>query len=166
MNHSALERPNTNNYFQFYGLEEIFGIDLKVLKNHYLEKSKQYHPDYFGDDPQSQNIAVATSSFNNIAYKTLNSDIRRAQYLVELKLSGNEDGHTLPQAFLMEMMDLNEAVDDVQEDGKPALLASIGALKEQILTDIRTAAGNADWHETRIAVLKWKYLERLEARLA
>jgi len=166
MNHSALERPNTNNYFQFYGLEEVFGIDQKVLKTHYLEKSKQYHPDYFGDDPQAQNIAVATSSFNNIAYKTLSSDIRRAQYLVELKLSGNEDGHTLPQTFLMEMMDLNEAVDDVEDAGKPALLASIGALKEAVLNEIRTAADEADWHETRIAVLKWKYLERLEARLA
>lgn len=166
MNHSALERPNTNNYFQFYGLEEVFGIDQKVLKNHYLEKSKQYHPDYFGDDPQAQNIAVATSSFNNIAYKTLSSDIRRAQYLVELKLSGNEDGHTLPQTFLMEMMDLNEAVDDVLEAGKSALLENIMALKEQILLEIRAAAEKADWHETRIAVLKWKYLERLEARLA
>ena len=165
MSHPVLERPNTNNYFLFYGLEEVFDIDKAVLKNCYLDKSKLYHPDYYGDDPQAQNIAVASSSFNNIAYKTLSNDIRRAQYLVELKLSHGDDNIKLPQEFLMDMMDLNELIDEVDENSKPSLDTKIERLKSELLETIKTKASEALWLETQIAVLKWKYIERLETRM-
>lgn len=165
MSHPVLERPNTNNYFLFYGLEEVFDIDKAVLKNCYLDKSKLYHPDYYGDDPQAQNIAVASSSFNNIAYKTLSNDIRRAQYLVELKLSHGDDNIKLPQEFLMDMMELNEMIDEVDENSKQSIDAQIESLKSDLLETIKTKATEALWLETQIAVLKWKYIERLEARM-
>lgn len=165
MSHPVLERPNTNNYFLFYGLEEVFDIDKAVLKNCYLDKSKLYHPDYYGDDPQAQNIAVASSSFNNIAYKTLSNDIRRAQYLVELKLSHGDDNIKLPQEFLMDMMELNEMIDEVDENSKQSIDTQIESLKSELLETIKTKATEALWLETQIAVLKWKYIERLEARM-
>lgn len=165
MSHPVLERPNTNNYFLFYGLEEVFDIDKTVLKNCYLDKSKLYHPDYYGDDPQAQNIAVASSSFNNIAYKTLSNDIRRAQYLVELKFSHVDDNIKLPQEFLMDMMDLNELIDEVDENSKPSIDTQIETLKSELLETIKTKATEALWLETQIAVLKWKYIERLETRM-
>jgi len=165
MSHPVLERPNTNNYFIFYGLDEVFDIDKAVLKNCYLDKSKLYHPDYYGDDAQAQNIAVASSSFNNIAYKTLSNDIRRAQYLVELKLSQGDDNIKLPQEFLMDMMDLNEMIDEVDENSKPSIDAQIESLKSELLETIKTKASEALWLETQIAVLKWKYIERLETRM-
>ena len=165
MSHPVLERPNTNNYFLFYGLEEVFDIDKAVLKNCYLDKSKLYHPDYYGDDPQAQNIAVASSSFNNIAYKTLSNDIRRAQYLVELKLSHGDDSIKLPQDFLMDMMDLNELIDELDENTKPSIDTQIESLKSELLETIKTKATEALWLETQIAVLKWKYIERLETRM-
>jgi molecular chaperone HscB len=165
MSHPALERPNTNNYFLFYGLEEVFDIDKAVLKNCYLDKSKLYHPDYYGDDPQAQNIAVASSSFNNIAYKTLSNDIRRAQYLVELKLSHGDDNIKLPQEFLMDMMELNELIDEADENSKPSIDTQIEKLKSELLETIKTKAIEAFWLETQIAVLKWKYIERLETRM-
>jgi molecular chaperone HscB len=165
MSHPVLERPNTNNYFLFYGLEEVFDIDKAVLKNCYLDKSKLYHPDYYGDDPQAQNIAVASSSFNNIAYKTLSNDIRRAQYLVELKFSHGDDNIKLPQEFLMDMMDLNELIDEVDENTKPSIDTQIEKLKSELLETIKTKATEALWLETQIAVLKWKYIERLETRM-
>jgi molecular chaperone HscB len=165
MSHPVLERPNTNNYFIFYGLDEVFDIDKAVLKNCYLDKSKLYHPDYYGDDAQAQNIAVASSSFNNIAYKTLSNDIRRAQYLVELKLSHGDDSIKLPQEFLMDMMELNELIDEADENSKPSIDAQIEKLKSELLETIKTKATEALWLETQIAVLKWKYIERLETRM-
>lgn len=164
MNHSALERPDTNNYFRFYGLEERFDIDLNELKTRYLDKSKQYHPDFFGDDPQSQNIAVATSSFNNIAYKTLNNAIKRAQYLTELKLHNEDDSIKLSQEFLMEMMELNEAIDDMQPSNKSALELQIETLKTSVSNEIFQSATDQKWLETQMGILKWKYLERLSSR--
>jgi molecular chaperone HscB len=161
----VLERPNTNNYFIFYGLDEVFDIDKAVLKNCYLDKSKLYHPDYYGDDSQAQNIAVASSSFNNIAYKTLSNDIRRAQYLVELKLNHGDDNIKLPQEFLMDMMDLNEMIDEADSASNTSIGEQIEKLKTEVLATIKSKATQALWLETQIAVLKWKYIERLEARM-
>mgnify|MGYP000023220357 CR=1 FL=1 len=161
----VLERPNTNNYFLFYGLDEVFDIDKAVLKNCYLDKSKLYHPDFYGEDPQAQNIAVASSSFNNIAFKTLSNDIRRAQYLVELKLSHSEEAIRLPQEFLMDMMELNEIIDEADAGSDTSIGAQIEKLKTEVLETIKSNASQALWLETQIAVLKWKYIERLETRM-
>lgn len=160
----ALQRPDTNNYFVFYGLPVTFNTDPKLLKQRFLEMSKQYHPDFYGDDPEAQNVAIAVTAFNNKAYKILGSDISRAQYLVELHGMG-EDRQALPQDFLMDMMELNEAIDEIDENSKPALISQVNAMRDDILEQVRKSAGLGQWHETQIAVLKWRYLERLEQRL-
>lgn len=165
MIHLNLERPDTNNYFRFYGLEERFDIDQSELKRCYLEKSKKYHPDFYGDDPQAQNIAVATSSYNNLAYKTLSNDIRRAGYLLEIKTDKDAENTTLPGDFLMEMMELNESIDEIDSDSKPVLVEKINLLKEETANAIKDFAMKQKWPETQMEFLKWKYLERLESRL-
>ncbi len=165
MSHLNLERPDTNNYFRFYGLEERFDIDQSELKRCYLEKSKKYHPDFYGDDPQAQNIAVATSSYNNLAYKTLSNDIRRAGYLLEIKFDKDAENTTLPGDFLMEMMELNESIDEMDPDSKPLLVEKIKLLKEETSQGIKNYALEQNWQETQMEFLKWKYLERLESRL-
>jgi len=165
----AIERPDTNNYFNFYGIEQSFQIDATALKKLFLEKSRQFHPDFYTHDPESQNIALAVSSFNNKAYKILGNEISRAQYLIELHLTEEDSKQALPNAFLMEMMDLNEAIDDLayaRDEAKEAQLsAEIRQLKEDILSEINSKATEANWHDTQIAILKWKYLERLESRM-
>lgn len=160
----VLQRPDTNNYFVFYGLPVTFHTDPRLLRQKFMDMSKQYHPDFYGHDPQAQNVALAVTSFNNKAYRILSNDISRAQYLVELNGMG-EDKQTLPQDFLMDMMELNEAVDEMKEGSKPALMSQVNAMKEEILEQVRKSAGAGQWQETQIAVLKWRYLERLEQRL-
>lgn len=158
-------RPNTNNYFQFYGLEEKFEIDTVELRKLYLEKSKEFHPDFYGDNAEAQNTAIAISSYNNLAYKILNNDINRAQYLLDTINNREDNKATLPQSFLMEMMELNESIDEMDETKKPAIRKEIESLKQSTLENIKSAAIVKDWENCRIAVLKWKYLERLELRL-
>ncbi len=164
-----IERPDTNNYFRFYGIEQTFVIDTGKLKTLFLEKSRQFHPDFYTHDPESQNIALAVSAFNNQAYKILGNAISRAQYLVQLNKPEEGDKEQLPNAFLMEMMDLNEAIDDLafskDEVQEQQLKSDISTLKENIQTEISRQATGANWHDTQIAILKWKYLERLETRM-
>lgn len=160
----ALQRPDTSNYFGFYGLPVTFNTDPKLLRQKFLDISKQYHPDFYGDDPESQNVAVAVTAFNNKAYKVLSNDVSRAQYLVELNGMG-EDKQALPQDFLMDMMELNEAIDEMDENSKPALMSQVNTLREEVLEQVRKNAGDNQWQNTQIAVLKWRYLERLEQRM-
>jgi molecular chaperone HscB len=164
-----IERPDTSNYFRFYGIEQSFAIDTAKLKTLFLEKSRQFHPDFYTHDPESQNIALAVSAFNNQGYKLLNNEISRAQYLVDLHQDKENEKQQLPNSFLMEMMDLNEAIDELGSSENEAkvqqLRSEIGSIKDETLSEIRRLAGEANWHDTQVALLKWRYLERLEGRI-
>ena len=60
------------NYFEFFGLEPKFQIDLKALKLLYYEKMKQFHPDMTVDASLSeQRETLRLSALNNEAYKVL-----------------------------------------------------------------------------------------------
>jgi hypothetical protein len=85
--------------------------------------------------------------------------------LVELKLSHGDDNIKLPQEFLMDMMEINELIDEADENSKPSIDTQIEKLKSELLETIKTKAIEAFWLETQIAVLKWKYIERLETRM-
>ena len=165
MNWGKLILPDTRDYFSFYGLEAKFAIDINQLKQLFLEKSKLYHPDFYIGDAEEQNIAVSSTAYNNLAYKTLGSDISRASYLLTLKTSSEDINHTLPQAFLMEMMELNEMIDDINEQNRYDIEDQIQALKSVALKSIRQYATEGIWTSLQLEILKWRYLERLENRL-
>lgn len=164
MNSGFPVKPDTENYFRFYGIDEKFGIDAGELKQKYFQVSKTYHPDYYGDNPEAQNLALSVSAYNNAAYKTLSNEISRAQYLCSLKINRSEEKQAeLPGTFLFEMMELNEAIDENQTDHE--LINRISSLREETLQEMRNSAIAGQWEQTEIAVLKWKYLERLANRL-
>lgn len=160
-----MERPDTSNYFRFYGLPERFEMDTAALKSLYLEKSKLYHPDFYGHDPESQTLAVASSAYNNMAYKILSNDVQRAMYLTSLKFEDSDNPPALPQAFLMDMMDINEDIDEADDAGRTDLLNRIDGIRTQTLQEIKSQAVQENWPLLQIAILKWKYLERLLGRL-
>ncbi|MDP2176511.1 MAG: Fe-S protein assembly co-chaperone HscB [Bacteroidota bacterium] len=159
--------PNLNDYFSFYDLKPLYAIDKGELKQRYFELSKQYHPDHFGDSFSHQNEAILVSTYNNKAYKTLNNDISRAQYLVDLFHHTSEHSDsTLPQDFLFEMMDINESIDEADETEKQTVIKKeIEGFQADIKTDIEALANQEQWQDLQIALLKWKYIERLNQRI-
>lgn len=157
--------PDTRDYFSFYQLEQKFDIDSAHLKQLFLDKSKAYHPDFFLGDAEAQNIAVSTTAYNNLAYKTLNSDVSRASYLLELKIQNDDKQVALPQVFLMDMMELNEALDELNDDNRNAFEDQIHALKNTTLDAIKSTARSEAWTDLQMEILKWRYLERIENRL-
>jgi molecular chaperone HscB len=165
MQNELLEKPDTSNYFSFYGLEAKFELDGEKLKQLYLEKSKLYHPDFYANDSKSYNTALMASAYNNQAYKILNSEISRASYLLELKKPQLEN-KTLPQDFLMEMLELNEAIDEMTDINRYDIEDKIDAYRKQSLTSIRASARSEQWDELQMHMLEWKYLERLKDRLS
>ena len=159
------ELPDTKNCFKFYELEEVYDIDKTLLKEKYLEKSKLYHPDFHAGDQRLYQIAVSASAFNNQAFKILDNDISRASHLLDLNQSDSNENAKLPQAFLMEMLELNEAIDEINDDNRYDLEDQINAFKKSGKVEIAECARQSDWNNLRMAILKWKYLERLENRL-
>jgi molecular chaperone HscB len=85
---------------------------MDLLRQRYLSRSKEFHPDFFAQQgEEAQQEALRWTAYNNEAFQVLSNRDRRFQYLLGL-LGHWEEGErsSLPQSFLMEMMDLNEAI--------------------------------------------------------
>lgn len=104
------------NYYQLFGLEAKFNLDLNELSATYQALQKTVHPDRFAhSSSQQQLLAVQKSAEINDAFQTLKQPILRGEYL--LKLRGTE----LPLeqesfgdvSFLMEQMELREMLGDI-----------------------------------------------------
>jgi molecular chaperone HscB len=169
------------NYFDFYGLEELFFIDEKQLKTKYIEISKSSHPDFFVNDQAAYQIALAKTSLNNVAYKALSNWQRRIPYVLKLNGVLQESKNDIPQAFLMEMMDINEAVMDLQMEPSEGALEKIKikiesydkSLSDELRSKTEQAdqlkKSKADWlvklEELKEIYLKRKYVLRLKETL-
>jgi len=128
------------NYFELYGLPVCFNPDQDEVKRKFYALSKQYHPDfYIGQSPEKQEEALELSTLNNKAYQVLKDDQKRLHYVLQLKeqLSDGEN-YSLPPVFLMEMMEVNEALMEQEFDSDPEKLAVIAGDVAVIETTLNT----------------------------
>lgn len=165
------------NYFEFFEIPISFGIDEADLKKKFYQNSKRFHPDLHAQAGfADQDEMLKMSTFNNLAYKTLSHADRRLAYILELFAKiGKDIKSTMPQMFLMEMMDINEQVMDIQMDYSPIAHEK---LKSEIENAVQCLdAEVADFINSMTPIvgddprldkaldyhLKKKYLKRLEA---
>lgn len=124
------------NYFELYELPVSFHPDAAQVKTKFYELSRKYHPDRFtmkGTEEQAE--ALQMSSLNNEAFKTLKDPYSTIAYILKMKgLLEDEEKYSLPPDFLMEMMELNEALSEYEmEPGNTSMLEqSQKILQEQL----------------------------------
>ncbi|NMP17364.1 MULTISPECIES: co-chaperone HscB [unclassified Thalassotalea] len=109
-------------YFQLFGLEANFELDLAELSATYQALQKTVHPDRFAhSSAQEQMIAVQKSAEINDAFQTLKQPIARGEYLltqrgVELP---SEQQSFADVEFLMQQMELREMLGEVEHASDP-----------------------------------------------
>jgi molecular chaperone HscB len=167
------------NYFELFGLQPSLKIDEEALKKLYFQKSKEVHPDFYTlDSEEAQEAMLEASTRLNKAYKVLSNFDSRLQYALEEQGMLAEEGQNkLPESFLMEMMDLNEALMELEFDfdqqqydlakaklreSEESLLASIQAYAEA--DDLRNLE-LTDWEVLKNFHLKKRYLLRIHENL-
>lgn len=100
--------------FEWFGLSRLYHINKTQLRKKYLLMSREIHPDKASDEMMDD--VLNRSTYHNQAYSTLMDDDQRLAYLLQLEgilIPG--EPQTLPQVFLMEMMDINLALEDAIE---------------------------------------------------
>ncbi len=109
------------NYFEFFNLPVAFILDEAALKSSFYVNSKRFHPDFYATaSAEEQAHALQMSTLNNEAYRILSDLDRRMQYVLGLKGVLAEEGQNeAPADFLMEMMELNEALMELEFDFDP-----------------------------------------------
>jgi molecular chaperone HscB len=163
------------NYFEYFELPVAFKLDESKLKKSYLQNSRKFHPDFYTlEDEDVQAEVLAKSSYNNTAYDVLRDTNQRMKYILDLqKVLGEEGSNKLDQDFLMEVMDINEAImelnfdfDQVKHD---EVVASTEMFKTELLKNVQQAMDDfdsgiddqANLQLVKSYYLKNKYLSRI-----
>ena len=115
------------NYFELYNLPVSFHVDEAQVKKKFYELSKKFHPDFYineSDEKQAEILELSTA--NNKAYQVLSNPLKRIEYVLQLNnLMVEGDKYQLQQDFLMEMMEVNEALMELEFDDDPIALEKI-----------------------------------------
>ncbi len=110
------------NYFQLFGLNQQFDIDLASLASAYRNIQRTTHPDrHAHSSKRDQLLSMQYTANINDAYETLTCPLKRATYL--LKLNGidlAEDNSTnMDPEFLMQQIELREKLEVAQHANDP-----------------------------------------------
>lgn len=153
-------------HFARLGLERGWALDRDALEANYLERSRVVHPDrHAGADSATRRAALEHSAALNEAYRVLRDKILRAEYLVrlggvDLDSSDPQAGAPHPsQAFLIEMIDRRERLDEAGSD-LDALYDEVEAELDEVFDGAITALDQHDIQAAAAALVHRRYLQR------
>jgi molecular chaperone HscB len=161
------------NHFDLFGLQPAFAVDEIRLERAYREIQSRVHPDRYahaGDAERRASLQWTTRV--NEAYRALKDPVQRASHILELQGVdvAFETNTAMPPEFLMEQLELREALEDATEAKD---LSALEALQKRIDADKRTLEQQLgeridrqrDYTGAADLVRELKFLEKLEAEI-
>lgn len=174
------EQMDWPDYFAYYNIPVGLYVDAGAIRRAYLDKSKQFHPDFHtraSEEDQARMLEYST--YNNKAYNTLSDPDLRLRYVLNIKGLLAEEGkeEKLSQDFLMEMMEVNEQIMELEFDPSKeqyqkalaiadALEAAITEPVKKILDTWTEGDGEEGLLAARDYFLKRRYLLRVKENLS
>lgn len=163
------------NYFELFEIPVSLIVDQSKLSLQYFALQKKYHPDFYTNaTEEEQNEALEKSSLINRGFKTLKDADNTIKYVLEIKgLLQEEEKYELPADFLIEMMELNEALMDDDILNIEETETKIFQLQKTLYTEVQNIIEDYSEDTTTEAQLlqvkdyyyKKKYLKRILERL-
>ena len=152
--------------FELFAVPPRFAQDAAQLDARLKELQRQVHPDKFAaQGAAAQRVAMQWSARINEAYRRLKDPLKRAAYLCELNGApiDAESNTAMPAEFLMQQMELREAVDDAVD---AAAMDEIGrqsaTLKREMLLKLEQQMdAQHDWPAAAQTVRALMFLDRL-----
>ena len=166
---------HTQTHFELFELPVSFDIDLQDLSQRYRDLQGAVHPDKFvNSSDHERRLSVEKAAAINDAYQTLKSPQHRARYMLELQSVSFDDEKdiALDPAFLMEQIELREALTELNEKDEPLvslnkIMADIKQRTATVLNEIREQLMSGDLDETQKTnvkqlVHKMQFLNKLQ----
>ena len=112
-----IQSNKLQSYFELFGLESAFNIDLTMLESNYRKIQSESHPDRFVNATSAEKLkSMQMATLANEAYQTLKNPASRAKYLLELQdiEAISETNTAMPADFLMQQMEWRETLEDAK----------------------------------------------------
>ena len=163
------------NYFELFEIPVSLQVDTSVTAKKYFELQRKYHPDFFSNATEAEQAEVLEKSSDiNKAYKVFTNPDETIRYFLEIKgLMGDEDKYQLPPDFLMEMMELNEALMENDDSSFEETETKITQLEKHLYDEVQNIVEYYHENNTTAEQLelvkdyyfKRKYLRRILERM-
>ncbi len=170
---AAASQSPAADYFALFGLERGFRVGADLAAR-YRDLQKSVHPDrYASGSDRERLLAVQRTALINEAYQTLKDPLRRARYLLEQAGldAGLESNTAMDPAFLMEQMELREALDEARDAAEPAsALARVSAdvtdRVDALVAALEREFAAGDYQAACESVRRLQFMERLQQQAA
>ncbi|XP_073290399.1 iron-sulfur cluster co-chaperone protein HscB homolog [Primulina huaijiensis] len=119
-------------YFQIFGMERDYNVEVGELEREYKNWQRKLHPDLVHSKTQTEREYAAEQSARVIdAYRTLADPLTRAIYMMKLEgLIVDEEERITDLELLAEIMELREAVEEAED--AEALIQIQAQLQEKL----------------------------------
>lgn len=156
-------------YFKIMDCDYTFTLDLQKLQKRYLQLQRSLHPDNFSQKSvKEQEYSEHQSALVNKAYTTLLKPLSRGLYMLELEGMRIEEGTDsgADSQFLMELMEINEALDGAQT---PEEANKIGQNTKEKLADltvqIDAALRKGELQTAKALLAQMKYFANIDEKV-
>ena len=151
--------------FELFNLPLTFAQDRAAIDERWKQLQREAHPDKFAaQGAAAQRIAMQWSVRINEAYQRLKEPVRRAAYLCELHHApiNAENNTAMPSAFLMQQMELREALDEActEKNLDEIALQANEILREQLLKVEQLLDRDKDYAQAAQAVRALMFVQR------
>jgi molecular chaperone HscB len=167
---AAAKALTSSDHFELFGVAQAFSIDRELLERAYREIQSRVHPDRFahaGDAERRASLQWTTRV--NEAFQVLKNPVQRASHL--LALHGVdvafETNTAMPEAFLMQQMELREALEEAKDaDVLAALRENLSAERRNLERRIGDAIDlKKDYAGAAPLVRMLQFLYKLDAEI-
>jgi molecular chaperone HscB len=157
-------------HFELFGLPAAFAVEADRLEQSYRDIQSKVHPDRFahaGDAERRASLQWATRV--NEAFQILKNPVKRAKHLLELHGVdvAFETNTAMPQDFLVQQMELREALEGAKDSAaldalRSGLVGSKRALEKALAEAIDV---KKDYAGAAGLVRKLQFLDRLDEEI-
>lgn len=164
----------SQNYFELFGLNPVFDLDLSLLHSQHQRLQASYHPDrHVNSGEREKRLSVQMASRINQAYETLRDPVKRSRYLLEIRGARMPDDSetTSDSEFLMEQIELREALEACRgsDDAlgccsriEAGLIERAGQLAAEFVECFEAGNLDAAGHSSR----KMQFIQRIQQQLS
>jgi len=156
-------------YFELFGLDLEFDIDLKQLHAEQQRLQAIFHPDRFVNaSEQDKRLSVQQASWVNEGYETLSNPVKRARYM--LRLSGlelnDESETTSDTVFLMEQIAIREEIDECRSNADPLsccnhIATKLRSRSAQFGSEFVASFNKENLEAARLSSRKMQFVQRI-----